>query len=292
MVEFTRPHTIIGTTLAVCVLYALSAASAGRQDWVLLASTLVASLSVNLYIVGLNQLTDIEIDRINKPYLPLAAGTLKVSTALVVVIASGILSLAVAALQGRFLFGTIATIFLIGTAYSLPPLRLKRFPFYAAASITIARALVLNVGLCLTYSTALAGHPSLPSHISLFVGFMLAFVIVIAIMKDVPDIDGDRQNQIATLVLQLGAPRTMLLCRSILTLSYLAMIGAGLAGVRGVHGGLLVTTHVAALAAVWLAGARTEDSKDSIYRYYMFIWKLFYFEFFAFPAACLLAIAR
>ncbi|KAG5560972.1 hypothetical protein RHGRI_004107 [Rhododendron griersonianum] len=29
---------------------------------------------MNLYAVGLNQLTDVEIDKVNKPYLPLASG--------------------------------------------------------------------------------------------------------------------------------------------------------------------------------------------------------------------------
>nr|XP_029146024.1 probable homogentisate phytyltransferase 2, chloroplastic isoform X5 [Arachis hypogaea] len=34
---------------------------------------MVAALFMNIYIVGLNQLSDIEIDKINKPYLPLAS---------------------------------------------------------------------------------------------------------------------------------------------------------------------------------------------------------------------------
>ena len=41
-----------------------------------LAWTLVAGYGVNVFIVGLNQITDVEIDRINKPYLPIAAGDL------------------------------------------------------------------------------------------------------------------------------------------------------------------------------------------------------------------------
>ena len=38
--------------------------------------TLIVSLLVNVYIVGLNQLYDVEIDKINKPYLPIASGEL------------------------------------------------------------------------------------------------------------------------------------------------------------------------------------------------------------------------
>ncbi|GKE58944.1 UbiA prenyltransferase family protein [Tanacetum coccineum] len=35
---------------------------------------------VNLYTTGINQLSDIEIDKVNKPYLPLASGEFSVET--------------------------------------------------------------------------------------------------------------------------------------------------------------------------------------------------------------------
>jgi homogentisate phytyltransferase/homogentisate geranylgeranyltransferase len=290
LVEFSRPHTIIGTTLAVSVLFVLAANGAEHYDLHTLVLVLVASLSVNVYIVGLNQITDVAIDRINKPYLPLAAGTLEPSTAGMIVGATGAIALLVAQLQGRFLFATIATIFAIGTIYSLPPFRLKRFPFFAAASITVARAIVLNLGVYATYSMAFTGRAALPGHILLFVAFMFVFVIVIALMKDIPDVDGDRKNQIATLVIRLGAHKTLLLCRILLTLSYAGSIIAVLPGVEGVRLPALALAHAVAVAAVWIASARL-DSNDprAVYRYYMFIWKLFYCEFVAFPLACLLA---
>ena len=52
-----------------------------------LAWTLLAGLCVNVYIVGVNQLEDVEIDRVNKPFLPLAAGDLSRATARRVVVA-------------------------------------------------------------------------------------------------------------------------------------------------------------------------------------------------------------
>jgi homogentisate phytyltransferase/homogentisate geranylgeranyltransferase len=288
--EFTRPHTIIGTTLAVCVLYLLAAHSAGRQSWPLLATALFASFAVNLYIVGLNQITDIEIDRINKPYLPLAAGSMRYRTAVLIVAVSGVLALLASALQGRYLFATIATIFLIGTCYSLPPIRLKRFPSYAAASIMIARAVVGNIGIQLTFSAALTGHPRLPGSLILFVLFMIGFVVVIALMKDIPDIDGDRTNDISTLAIRLGPARTLTLCRILLTTSYLGAPAAVWLGVQGVNLAVLTACHGAALLALWITGARTDSTDQrAVKRYYMLIWKLFYLEFAAFLAACLLS---
>ncbi len=172
----------------------------------------------------------------------------------------------------------------------MPPFRLKRLPFFAAASITVARALVLNLGGYATYSAALVGSASLPAHILLFVAFMFGFVIVIALMKDIPDIDGDKQQRIATLVLRIGAARTLLLCRLVLTVCYVGATAAVLLGVRHVNPYVFAISHVCALAAVWGLGARV-DSRDqqAVYRYYMFIWKLFYFEFAVFPVACFLA---
>ena len=53
----------------------------------------------------------------------------------------------------------------IGTAYSVPPLRLKRFPALAPLSITVVRALVVNVGVWLHFAmrSAAARRSTRPS---------------------------------------------------------------------------------------------------------------------------------
>jgi homogentisate phytyltransferase/homogentisate geranylgeranyltransferase len=288
--EFTRPHTIIGTSLAVVVFYLLASHAAGHHDFVLLALTYVASLGVNIYITGLNQITDVEIDRINKPYLPLAAGAFSRATGITIVGVAGLIAFIGAALVGRWMLGTVAIVFALGSVYSLPPLRLKRSAFWAASAITLARAVVGNCGVYLSYSENLSGTAHIPPHVFAFVGFMFLFVVVIAIMKDVPDIEGDRRHQISTFVVTLGAEKTLLLCRAILTVAYVCMIAAALIGVSGLHPLATAVTHGLALVVVWAAarGLDTGD-KDAVYKYYMVIWKLFYFEFAAFPIASLMA---
>ncbi|MBB5866990.1 homogentisate phytyltransferase/homogentisate geranylgeranyltransferase [Allocatelliglobosispora scoriae] len=288
--EFSRPHTIIGTVLAVCALYVLAAHTAQRTSWSLWVLVLIASIAVNVYIVGLNQITDVEIDRISKPYLPLAAGSMGRGVATGLVAATGLGSLVLAALHGGWLLAAIAIVFVIGTCYSLPPIRLKRYPLFAAASIVLARAVVANIGVYLTYSTALTGTPQLPGYVLLLVGFMLGFAVVIAVMKDIPDVEGDRRHRISTVVLRIGPARTLLLCQIVLTACYTGVIAAALIGIDGVNAAVLIAAHVLGLAAVWLAAARV-DAEDSaaVVRYYMFIWKLFYLEFLIFPVACLLA---
>ncbi len=72
--RFSRPHTVIGTALSVIGLWVIAATTleVAPPVWDL-AATLVAGLTVNIAIVGVNQLTDVEIDRVNKPFLPIAA---------------------------------------------------------------------------------------------------------------------------------------------------------------------------------------------------------------------------
>ncbi len=288
--EFCRPHTIIGTTLAVVVLYVLASVATGHQDLKLLVLSYVAAIAVNIYVVGVNQLTDIEIDRINKPYLPLASGAFDERTGLSIVCIALAVAISVAATQGRYLFGTILIVFALGTAYSLPPFRLKEQPFWAASSITFARALVGNLGGYLHYTDRLAGNPSLPVSLLAFVAFMFVFVIVIAIMKDVPDIEGDRQHEVATFAQRLGVDATLRLCRWILTFACVGFAAVSLLVSHSLSPVFVFVTHLPVIALLWFLG-RKVDSKDakSVYSYYMILWKLYYVEFLAFPVGVALA---
>jgi homogentisate phytyltransferase / homogentisate geranylgeranyltransferase len=94
--RFSRPHTLVGTTVSILGIYAIAAAElpgAALGDGVGdLALTLLAGAAVNIYIVGLNQCEDVEIDRINKPWLPIPAGRLGLRSAWWLVIGSGLRS--------------------------------------------------------------------------------------------------------------------------------------------------------------------------------------------------------
>ncbi|HLO51988.1 MAG TPA: homogentisate phytyltransferase, partial [Kamptonema sp.] len=145
--KFSRPHTIIGTTLSVLALYliALAESPTGFSTFQLIfvLGAWIACIGGNIYIVGLNQLEDVEIDKINKPHLPLAAGEFSQKQAQIIVAIAGAIALVSALLQGPFLLGTVGISLAIGTAYSLPPIRLKRFPFWAAVCIFSVRGAIV-----------------------------------------------------------------------------------------------------------------------------------------------------
>ena len=146
--RFGRPHTLIGTSLSIVGLYDRSVAGP-RVDAVDLLLTLLAGPCVNVFIVGINQVEDVEIDRLNKPWLPIAAGDLSLEAARRIVAAAAIAPLAHGDHPGRGGDVAVSVALAIGWAYSVPPLRLKRYPAMAAGSITFVRSLVVNLGVWL-----------------------------------------------------------------------------------------------------------------------------------------------
>lgn len=243
--------------------------------------TLVACLAANLYIVGLNQLRDIDIDRVNKPYLPLASGKFSLLQGKWIVILAALSSIALAFTQTPVLLVTVVASMAIGTAYSLPPLFLKGRPIWAALSIAFVRGFVANVGLFLHFNQKL--QPGSTVDWPLLLGlafFFFGFGLVIALYKDIPDLSGDREFGIRTFTVRLGPKRVFNSGRLILSLFYLVPIIASLAMLPQTDGFFLLISHLI-IVALFLSVSRSVDLNDTsaITRFYMFLWSLFYAEY-------------
>ena len=289
---FTRPHTIIGTTLSVVGLYAIVVAelpglSLG-DGLANLGWTLVAAWCVNVYIVGINQLEDVEIDRINKPFLPVAAGELSVFAARRIVAVCAVVPVVLALTQGPVELGGVLAGLAVGTAYSVPPLRLKRFPLLAALSITGVRALVVNLAVALHFSSSLAGTYTVPGPVWALCLFVIPFAFAISVLKDVPDAEGDRRHRIATFTLRLGPGRVLDMALAALTAGYVGMAVLGPLLLDGCSAAVLAGGHLAALAVLWAARAGLDPADPAAAtRFYMRVWALFFLEYVIVPAACL-----
>ncbi|PWA91811.1 naringenin 8-dimethylallyltransferase 1 protein [Artemisia annua] len=197
---------------------------------------LVGGMFMQMYVCGFNQICDIELDKVNKPSLPLAAGELSIKTAITVSALSAIMSLSIGWIVGSpALFWGFVGWFVVGTAYSanvvsvirkltcvndlvigflvvdvleLPWLRWKRFPFTAAFYMLIARALVVPIGYYLHMQKSMHGGSALLSRPILFaVGMLSAFSVSTIFFKDIPDIEGDRMHGIKSLAIKLGEKR-------------------------------------------------------------------------------------
>ena len=291
--RFSRPHTIVGTALSVLGLYAIAVATLpgvtagdGLGD---VAWTLLAAFCVNVFIVGLNQLEDVELDRVNKPHLPIAAGDLSHRAALRIVAVSAAVPLALAISQGAVELAAVTIAMAAGVAYSSPPIRLKRRPVLAALAITGVRAVVVNLGVYGHFSESLGGELAIPGAVWALTLFVLPFSFAIAVLKDVPDIEGDRRFGIKTFSVRMGPRRVLAIGMAALTVAYAGMAVAGPLLLDGVQPVVLAVGHAVLLLVAW-RWARTVavDDREAFTRFYMGIWGLFFAEYLLVPAAVLL----
>ncbi len=119
--------------------------------------------------------------------------------------------------------------------------------------------------------------------------FIVIFTIAIAIFKDVPDMEGDRQYNITTFTILLGKKAIFNLSRWVITVCYLLMIALGIVWLSDLNLTFLIISHLGLLALLWWRSQQVDlDSKAEIASFYQFIWKLFFWEYLLFPAACLL----
>lgn len=309
--RFTRPHTLIGSALAIPALHVLAAPSF-QAVWTLPTLTsilfaMVPSLLMNLYITGLNQVTDVEIDKINKPNLVIASGDLSPRNASWIVLVALLSSLWMGAAHSVLGTSGLNTALwgsgILGTLYSLPPFRLKRFPLLAAFCIVVVRGTIINAGFFAHAKVAAFGGARSASSVlhylltdracmlsSLFFGI---FGIVIALMKDVPDVKGDEVANVRTFSVRIGQKRIFWSAKNLL-IGLFYSFGAGflyqacfapsriiaacrsIVGVSSLAAGISVNKEAATVDA--------EDPKE-VYTFYMHLWKLFYLAYLVLPFA-------
>ena len=297
--KFCRPHTIVGTSLSVLGLFGIAWAArypaglspgtfhvwqGGSALWL----TWLACMCTNIYIVGLNQIEDVAVDRIEKPYLPVASGEFSAAQAkmLVGIACSGAILLTVVS-QSLYLVATIWLSIAIGTAYSLPPLRLKRFPLIAPVCTLLIRGAVVNVGLFLHASNQLGLLPQVPMRVWVLTLVVLIFNGAIALLKTLRD-RSDESEDLGALTTATALKITWWL----LTICYIGLLLTAWL-IPGLNTRFLVVTHGLALLYFWYLSRQVQPAANesdglNIREYYQFIWKLFFIEYLIFPTACLL----
>jgi len=226
--KFSRPHTIIGSIFSITTLYVLACEGKNMGEHIgLLTATLIAGLSCNVFIVGINQIVDVDVDVINKPYLPIAAGSLSLPSAIKMVIVAIVLSMAVAFSVSWFLGLLISVITIIGILYSVPPIQLKKHHLPAALCITLVRGLLVNIGMFVHFRYSIFHveiTTTLPSFIWPLTNFMMAFSIAIAWFKDLPDTDGDLQYHFKTLPLLYSKKTAFIAGSTLIIIAYVYSI--------------------------------------------------------------------
>lgn len=294
--KFSRPHTIIGSVVSICTLWLLALTKdIYTQHLGLLCLTIMAGLGCNIFIVGLNQFIDIELDKINKPDLPLANGTLSVKRAKIIIYVSLLISLISAFSASLILGWLIIIIVIIGVAYSVPPIQLKKHHLPAALSITIVRGVLVNLGMYLhfTYTSGLVDTEYLlqspvqvfSTELWMLTGFVVVFSIAIAWFKDLPDTMGDAKFRFNTLAIVYSPKTAFLGGLTLVLMAYLCTI------YWAWHVGFtfLMVCHLVAMVFFLLNAWRTDLNQPSqISRFYIVFWVFFFAEYIFFAAWALI----
>jgi 4-hydroxybenzoate polyprenyltransferase len=198
--SLSRPFTLIPPMVGI--FSGAVIASAARQvnfRFPGVALAIVAAAILNAASNSLNQIFDLDIDRVNKPQRPLASGALKPREAWLFTIVGYCAALTLASLVNRqtlaiYLIAAFATI-----AYSAPPFRLKQHLWASNLSIAVTRGELLKVAGWAAVATVL------DSIEPWYIGFIyFLFLLGATTTKDFADIAGDRKTGCVTLPIRYG----------------------------------------------------------------------------------------
>ena len=208
--EFSRPFTLVAPALGFASGAVTAAGAAPREPWsaaLVLYPTLglVMAAVLNAASNALNQIYDLEIDRINKPRRPLPSGRLPLRDAWTFTVVTYAIALVLAWLvapDGRhecFWIVVIATI--ITVLYSAPPFRTKRLGIWANVTIAIPRGVLLKVAGWSSVKTIVGVEPW-------FIGGIFGlFLLGASTTKDFADMEGDARGGCRTLPIIYGVRR-------------------------------------------------------------------------------------
>ncbi|HET8648004.1 MAG TPA: UbiA family prenyltransferase, partial [Vicinamibacteria bacterium] len=266
-VALARPFTLLPPALGV-VSGAVTAWGAHGDKATLTAALLMPVLwgalmaaVLNAASNAINQIYDLDIDRVNKPRRPLPAGTLTLSEAWAFTAGSFVLAWVLAWLadpNGRHeCFWIVLFTSVLVWAYSAPPLRTKQHGMWANITIAVPRGMLLKVAGWSTVKTIVDVEPW-------FIGAIFAlFLLGAASTKDFADIEGDRAGGCRTLPIEYGVTRAAWIIAPFFVLPF-ALIPIGVW--RGILTGnpVLLLVLAGALIAygiytVWLLVRRPEE---------------------------------
>lgn len=210
LLEFSRPFTLVAPALGFASGAATAAGAAPREAWSsalilypLIGLTMAAVL--NAASNALNQIYDLEIDRVNKPKRPLPSGRLSMRAAWWFTLATYAVALVLAwfvAPGGRHeCFWIVAAATIITVLYSVPPARTKRLGIWANLTIAIPRGVLLKVAGWSSVKTIVGTEPW-------YIGAIFGlFLLGASTTKDFADMEGDARGGCRTLPIIYGVRR-------------------------------------------------------------------------------------
>lgn len=208
--ELARPFTLVAPALGFIsgALTAIGAHPREPMTLAVLTPGLIGAAMAAIFNAGsnaLNQIYDLEIDRINKPKRPLTSDRMTIAEAWRFTYVAYALTLILAwfvAPAGRHECFWIVAIAVVATwIYSAPPLRTKQRGMWANITIAIPRGVLLKVAGWSAVKTVIGTEPW-------FIGAIFGlFLLGASTTKDFADMEGDRRGGCTTLPILYGVRR-------------------------------------------------------------------------------------
>jgi 4-hydroxybenzoate polyprenyltransferase len=210
LLEFSRPFTLVAPALGFASGAATAYGAAPRESWhpdlivyPLIGLTMAAVL--NAASNALNQIYDLDIDRVNKPKRPLPSGRLGMGDAWIFTwaayAAAMILAWLVAPADRHECFWIVLAAAIITWLYSVPPARTKRLGIWANVTIAVPRGVLLKVAGWSSVKTIMAPEPW-------YIGAIFGlFLLGASTTKDFADMEGDARGGCRTLPIIYGVRR-------------------------------------------------------------------------------------
>jgi chlorophyll synthase len=187
----------------------------GWNDWLAVVVAAVGLYAAWMFAVGMNDIVDSSLDKAANPARPLPSGEVtgrRLAEASVMFLLAALLA---GYLSGPPVLFSVIVFTAAYWVYSMPPLRLKRWVGVNSLLVALACLAVVAAGyFVLSPGASLAAMPG-----------RLAWLIVLAFglaanVKDLKDIEGDRQEGIATVPVLLGARRGFLAVSGMVMVSF------------------------------------------------------------------------
>jgi len=240
--DFARPFTLLAPALGMASggMTAIGAAPRESWSWWLVIYPALGALMaavLNAASNGLNQIFDLEIDRINKPKRPLPSGRLSMPEAWIFTLATfaaaWILAWLVAPGGRHECFWLVVGATVITSLYSVPPFRTKRLGIWANVTIAIPRGAMLKVAGWSSVKTILGLEPW-------YIGAIFGlFLLGATTTKDFADMEGDRRGGCRTLPIQFGVRRAAWMISPSFVVPFLMIPAGAWAGILTGHFRLL-----------------------------------------------------
>jgi 4-hydroxybenzoate polyprenyltransferase len=243
-VEFSLPFTLVAPALGFASGAVTAAGAYPREPitggwFVYPIIGLVMAAVLNAASNALNQIYDLEIDRINKPRRPLPSGRMTTREAWTFTLVTYMIALGLAWLVAprgrRECFWIVVAATAITVIYSVPPFRTKRLGIWANLTIAIPRGLLLKVAGWSAVKTVAGSEPW-------FIGAIFGlFLLGASTTKDFADMEGDARGGCRTLPIIYGVRRAAWMISPSFIVPFLMISGGTFAGILTGNAVLLQT---------------------------------------------------